>query len=617
MNRLSCYWVRMLPALALAVPAVTHGQNGRERFELVETTIADIHHAYQSGLLTPENLVTMYRARIAAFDQAGPHLNGYMFLNPNAADAARELVRASEGGGGRSEESLPLHGVPVILKDNIATAGMPTTAGSVALGRSMPSKDAFIVTKLKGAGAIILGKGTLTEFANFFALANPSGYSSQLRLQLFEQGGDIARVGYGFNPFDPRPDPRPDVINDGIRLTHRNDGRPALDTGGSSSGPGIAVSANLATVGVGTETSGSILSPSSANLLVGIKPTVGLVSRTGIVPITADQDTAGPIARTVTDAAKLLGVLAGYDPADAATAACLTPGKCLDDYTPFLKKDALKRARIAVPHLRYWTNASGQIVISAEIQRVMNDAIAVLRAEGAIVVDPADVPDAQDVNNVGTCVLGPPFPASCSTVLAYGFKRDLNKYLAGFGPGIAEDGETVVGSLADVIAFNNTFVAGGAQVGLKYGQDILLSAQALDTSEDSSDTARYHADRARDIDLARIRGLDVMYQQYDAVLFPANRGAAIAARAGYPSIVVPGGFVANPAVPPPPLPPPTPFPAGFNAQPAPYGVTFSGPPFSEPRLIGYAYAFEQATHHRQPPASAPPLRGDLLERGSD
>jgi amidase len=175
----------------------------------------------------------------------------------------------------------------------------------------------------------------------------------------------------------------------------------------------------------------------------------------------------------------------------------------------------------------------------------------------------------------------------------------------------------VVSSLADVIAFNNTFVAGGVQVGLKYGQDILLSAQALDTSDDSSDTARYHADRARDIDLARTRGLDVMYQQYDAVLFPANRGAAIAARAGYPSIVVPGGFVANPAVPPPPFPPPTPFPAGFNAQPAPYGVTFSGPPFSEPRLIGYAYAFEQATHHRQPPASAPPLPGDLLDRGSD
>jgi len=191
-------------------------------------------------------------------------------------------------------------------------------------------------------------------------------------------------------------------------LTRRDDGRPALDTGGSSSGPGIAVSANLAAVGVGTETSGSILSPSSANLLVGIKPTVGLVSRTGIVPITADQDTAGPIARTVTDAAKLLSVLAGYDPGDPATIACLTPGKCLKDYTPFLKQDALKGARIAVPHLRYWTNASGQTVISAETQKVMNDAIAVLRAQGAIVDDPADIPDAQELNNVGRCVVNPP-----------------------------------------------------------------------------------------------------------------------------------------------------------------------------------------------------------------
>jgi len=331
------------------------------------------------------------------------------------------------------------------------------------------------------------------------------------------------------------------------------------------------------------------------------------------VPITADQDTAGPIARTVTDAAKLLSVLAGYDPADPATIACLTPGRCLKDYTPFLNEHALKGARIAVPHLRYWTNASGQTVISAEIQKVMNDAIAVLRAQGAIVDDPADIPDAQELNNVGTCVVSPPFPATCSTVLAYGFKRDLNAYLADFGPGIAADGKTVVSSLADVIAFNNAFVAGGEKVGLKYGQDILLAAQALDTRAGSSDTARYHADRTRDLDLARTKGLDVMYQTYDAVLFPANRGAAIAARAGYPSIVVPGGFIANPAVPPPPLTPPTPFPAGFNAEPAPYGVTFSGPPFSESRLIGYAYAFEQATRVREPPTSAPSLPSDVVE----
>ena len=622
MSRIPSYIMRAyVLALAFGLPVIAHGEDGkegyeRERFELVETTIENIQQAYRSDLLTPEQLVKMYQARIAAFDQAGPHLNGYMYVNTKAVAAARELMRRSDDDG-EDRMSLPLYGVPIILKDNIATAGMPTTAGSVALGNSIPSKDAFIAAKLKRAGAIILGKGTLTEFANFFALANPSGYSSQLRFQLFERGGDIARVGYGFNPFDPRPDPRPDVINDGIRLTRRDDGRPALDTGGSSSGPGVAVSANLAAIGVGTETSGSILSPSSANLLVGIKPTVGLVSRTGIVPITADQDTAGPIARTVTDAAKLLGVLAGYDPADPATIACLTPGNCLKDYTPFLKRHALKGARIAVPHLRYWTNAAGQVVISAQIQKVMNDAIAVLRAQGAIVDDPADIPDAQDVSNVGTCVVAPPFPVSCSTVLVYGFKRDLNNYLAEFGPGLGADGLTVVHNLLDVIAFNGAFVAAGAHVGLKYGQDILLAAQAMDTRPGSSDTVRYQADRARDLDLARTKGLDVMYSKYDAVLFPANRGAAIAARAGYPSIVVPGGFIANPAVPPPPFAPPTPFPSGFNAEPAPYGVTFSGPPFSESKLIGYAYAFEQATLVREPPSSAPPLPGDSIEHGHD
>src|SRR5882724_9579834 len=607
MNRLSCYMTRMLPVISLALAAIAQGDNrfeGREqqRFELVETTIVDIQQAYRSGLLTPEQLVRMYQARIAAFDRAGPHLNGYMYLNPHAADAARELMRKSDNDG-VSHESLPLYGVPVILKDNIATAGMPTTAGSIALGESIPSKDAFIAKKLQGAGAIILGKGTLTEFANFFALANPSGYSSQLRFELFEEGGDIARVGYGFNPFDPRPDPRPDVINDGIRLTRRDDGRPALDTGGSSSGPGIAVSANLAAVGVGTETSGSILSPSSANLLVGIKPTVGLVSRTGIVPITADQDTAGPIARTVTDAAKLLGVLAGYDPADPATIACLTPGKCLKDYTPFLKKDALKGARIAVPHLRYWTNASGHNVISAEIQTVMNDAIAVLRAEGAIVEDFREIPTQQELFDFGGCG-GLPIPANCSTVLLFGFKRDLNAYLAKLPAGAP------VRTLSDVIAFNNNFTINGLQVGLKYGQGLAIAADSLDTRAGSSDSARYLSDRAKDLDIAKTRGLDVVYRDFDAVLFAANRGANVAARAGYPSIVVPAGFVPNPAVAPPPFLPPTPFPDGFDAKPAPYGVTFSGPAFSEPKLIGFAYAFEQATRHRRPPESTPPLPTD-------
>ena len=223
---------------------------------------------------------------------------------------ARQLDALNDHHHGRPSRK-PLFGVPVLLKDNIDTADMPTTAGSVALAGSIPPDDAFITRKLRDAGAIILGKGTLTEFANFLAVGMPTGYSSL--------------GGFGFNPYDPRVDPRTEPPN--------NDGRPVLQTGGSSSGPGIGVNANLAAIAVGTETSGSILSPASANGVVGIKPTVGLVSRDGIIPITADQDTAGPITRTVTDAAILLGVLAGFDPNDPATAACLTPGNCFSDYT--------------------------------------------------------------------------------------------------------------------------------------------------------------------------------------------------------------------------------------------------------------------------------------------
>src|SRR5258708_6528299 len=276
--------ISMLVAVAaLVLPAFAHAEE-RDEFQLMEATIADVQEAYRSGALTPEDLVRMYLARIAAYDQAGPHLNSFMHVNEHAVAVARALNAGLEDDGAEDEDGppKPLFGIPVILKDNIATADMRTTAGSVALGGSLPPKDAFITRKLRRAGAIIIGKGTLTEFANFIAIGMPTGYSSQLRFQLFQSGGDLARVGYGFNPFDPRTDPR----------TRFNDGRPALATGGSSSGPGIAVSANLATVGVGTETSGSILSPSSQNMLVGIKPTVGLVSRTGIVPITADQDTA-------------------------------------------------------------------------------------------------------------------------------------------------------------------------------------------------------------------------------------------------------------------------------------------------------------------------------------
>lgn len=574
-------------ALVLSIAAKWSEQDHADTFQLVEATIQDIQDAFDSHLLTPSQIVSMYLARIEAYDKAGPHLNSYMVVNPEALAVAHELEENDDQQG--QHQDKPLFGIPMIVKDNNDTFDMPTTAGSVALGGSLPPDDAFLVKKLRRAGAIILGKGTLTEYANFLTNGMPAGYSSQLRFQL---GGTAANsmLGYGFNPYDPRPDPR----------TGFNDGRPALSPGGSSSGPGIAVSANLAAVGIGTETSGSILSPGTMNLLVGIKPTRGLVSRDGIVPITADQDTAGPLARTVTDAAKVLGVIAGFDSQDSATAACLKPGNCFSDYTQFLRKQALKGARVAVPYFSYWTNGGGTPNLTPTQLQVMTDAMNVMRAAGAD-VEFYDIPDQAELNSFPGCGNLP--QTNCSTVLLYGFKRDLNAYLASLGP------NAPVKTLEDVINYNNAHSA----YALKYGQILALAAETLDTSPGSADTIRYNSDRAKDLDIAKTRGLDVVFSTgFDAILFPANRGANIAARAGYPSIVVPGGLVTNqPEL---NIPPGTPFPAGFNPNNGPYGVTFTGPAFSEPRLIALAYAFEQATKHRVPPSSTPPLASDVVRR---
>ena len=544
------FTVMVLAAAFLARPvsAEQHGV-GTARLQLVEATVSQLQHAMQTKLITAEQLVQVYLARIDAYEEAGPGVNAFLYVNPDAEAQARALDALRHPGRSRS----PLYGIPVLLKDNIDTADMPTTAGSVALAGSIPPDDAFITRKLREAGAIILGKATLTEFANFIALGMPTGYSSL--------------GGFGFNPYDPRELPG-------------GDGRPVLQTGGSSSGSGIGVNANLVTLAIGTETSGSILSPASANGVVGIKPTVGLVSRDGIIPITADQDTAGPIARTVADAAILLGVIAGYDPADSATAACLTPGNCFSDYTRFLNKKALRGARIAVV-----------TPIPASRLDMMNAAIDVLRAEGAYVeLLPAPFPA-----QLGTCVSYPPV-AGCSTVLLYGQKRDLNAYLAAT-PGAPRH------TIEEIVAFNSTYVPP-----LKYGQAIFEAAAQVDTTPGSPDTLRYEEDRAED--LARSRGaLDVVYNgldgiqgtadDFDAILAAANFFAAAPAKAGYPSITVPGGFL-------PPTPP--------IENPFPSGVTFSGPAFSEPVLIGLAYAFEQATHHRVPPASTPPLSSDSVFR---
>jgi len=414
---------------------------------------------------------------------------------------------------------------------------MPNTAGSVALAGSIPTQDAFITRKLKEAGALVIGKATLTEFANYLTGGMPAGYSSY--------------GGYGFNPYDPRPLP------DG-------DGRPVLSPGGSSSGPGIAVAANLTAVAIGTETSGSILSPAGANGIVGIKPTVGLVSRTGIIPITADQDTAGPMTRTVTDAAIVLGIISGYDPADPATEACLVAGNCYTDYTQFLDKKALQGARIAVPPF----NSTSTLVA---------EAIEVLRREGAYV---EMIPALPSIGVPG--------------ILSYGFKRDLTAYLATLPEAWP------VRTLQDIINVN--LATPGA---LKYGQTTLVSSNLLDLSPESAATATYLANYEAGLASSR-RILDSVYHgadgipgtedDFDALL---NPGAGTPARAGYPSVGVPGGF----------LPP-----SGAVVNPRPSSIVFSGTAFSEARLIALSYAFEQATLHRLPPASTPPLPGDSIGR---
>jgi amidase len=509
--------------------AAAKGKKGSARFDLVEATIPDMLKAMQTGVLTSEKLVRMYLARIDAYDNNGPMLNSYLTINGNAVEQARELDRRRHHG----KERKPLYGIPILLKDNVDTADMPTTAGSMALAGSIPFYDAFITTKLREAGAVILGKATLTEFANFLTNGMPGGYSGL--------------GGYGFNPYDPRPLPG-------------GDGRPVLSPSGSSSGSGIAPAANLIAAAIGTETSGSILGPGGANGIVGIKPTVGLVSRSGIIPITADQDTAGPMARTVRDAAIVLGVIAGFDPADFATSACLTRGRCFKDYTKFLDRKALRGARIAAPP------TTSPIVLNA---------IDVLRSEGAYVeMIPA-------LAGVGV-----------PSILGYGFKRDLNAYLAGLPP------EAPVHSLAEVIAAN--LVTSGA---IKYGQTQAINSQAIDIGPGSAATATYLTNYANGLASSRAI-LDGVYNGPDGVAgtsddFDAllNPGAGTPARAGYPSIVVPGGF----------LPP-----ADAVVNDRPSGITFSGPAWSEPRLIALGYAFEQATKYRRPPASTPPLPSDSV-----
>ena len=543
------------------------GQAGQP-FNVVETGIPELQKALASGRVTSRQLVVEYLTRIALYED---QLKAIITVNPRVLEEADALDRERAQGRLRG----PLHGIPIALKDNIHTTDMPTTGGAVAFEGYRPGYEATVTRTLRAAGAIIIAKTMLTELANWVAgppTPMPANYNGL--------------AGYGFNPYDARRDPR-----DGS-----NDGRVALATGGSSSGIGTA--ASFWAANVGTETSGSILSPANQTMLVGIKPTVGRISRYGIIPITADQDTAGPMARTVTDAAILMGVLEGTapDPNDPAMGRCPLPRD--HDYTPHLKRDGLKGARIGIPRAFFYDKATppGESAprggLTEDQARVMAEAIEVLRREGAVVVDPADIPsvvDADPAKNFllwGICSGAPGAKATnanCSTVFNYGMKRDFNAWLRSLGP------SAPVKTLTELRTFNVARTPRGA---IKYGQNQLDNSDEMDLE---ADRARYQADRAKDLELAGSNGIDAVMKahQLDAVLFPAQTGANIVARPGYPTVIVPFGLVRNVQTPP--------FPDGFEARPAPFGVSFAGMACSEPRLIEIGYGFEQATKRRVPP----------------
>ena len=520
-------------------------------FNVVEATIPEMQKAMEEGRLTSRQLVEAHLIRIAIYEE---RVNAVIAINPNALADAERLDQERADGHVRG----PLHGIPVALKDNVHTMDMPTTGGAKAFEGYFPPYEATITTNLREAGAIIIAKTVMTELANFTAAGMPGNYS--------------AIGGYGLNPYDPRRDPR-----DG-----RNDGRPVMGVGGSSSGIGTAMSFWAANVG--TETSGSILSPANSNMLAAIKPTVGRISRYGIIPISGDQDTAGPMARTVTDAAIFFGVLesASPDPNDAATTLCQVPAN--GDYTPFLNLDGLQSARIGIPRALYYDSIQvpgtnrWQSRMNEESRAVMADAIAILEAQGASVVDPTDIPSVIDTDPATSLVTN-----GGSSVLDYGMKRDFNAWLTTLG-------ETApVKTLTELREWNLAHRSMGA---IKYEQARLDGADAIDLE---ADRAQYEADLMQDNVLNATRGIDAAMTEHelDALLFPSSSGAGIAAKPGYPTVIVPFAFVANDGGPE--------MPAGFDAKPRPFGVSFTGSACSEPRLIELAYAFEQASMRRITP----------------
>jgi len=500
-------------------------------FEHEEVSITELGDAMAAGRLTARGLTEAYLTRIEQLDRQGPTIRAVIELNPDALSIADELDRERAAGSSRG----PLHGIPMLLKDNIDTADrMTTTAGSLALTGSIPPADSFVAQKLRKAGAVLLGKANLSEWANFRSTRSSSGWSG--------------RGGQCLNPY-------------------------ALDRNpcGSSSGSGVAVSANLVAAAIGTETDGSIVCPSSANGIVGIKPTVGLVSRAGIIPIAHSQDTAGPMARTVSDAVAVLGALTGVDPRDPATVVGET--QALSDYSSFLDEDGLEGARIGVARRFFGFHE--------RVDRLMGDAIDAMKERGALIVDPVTlVPSSRPVGSGASSDMG----AAETEILLYEFKADLNAYLAALGP------SAPARSLAELIDFNERSASDEMTY---FQQERFIAAEAKGPLSD----LRYLDALVIAHRLSRDEGIDRVMNEHelDAIIAPTGGPAWVtdlvngdhfgggsstyAAVAGYPNISVPAGFVFG----------------------LPVGVSFFGKAWSEPTLIRLAYAFEQTTQHRRAP----------------
>ena len=547
-------------AFLLALPFL-HAQ----KFDVVEATIPEMRAAMEQKRVTSRELVTQYLVRIAMYEDL---LHAAVTVNPNALKEAGERDRERAQGRIRG----PLHGIPIALKDNIQTTDMPTTGGALAFAGYTPPYEATLTKNLRDAGAIIIAKATLIELANWVAGA-PTPMAAY-----------NAVAGFGFNPYDPRRDPREGFA----------DGRAVLSPGGSSSGAGTASS--MWAANIGSDTGGSIINPANQSMLVGIRPTIGRISRYGVIPITADHDTAGPMTRTMADAAILMGALesASPDPNDDATKTCTPPpGR---DYTKSLKADALKGARIGIPRTFYY-ESRGRGGLNPEQLKVMEDAIAILKQQGATIIDPADIPSftETDPNHNFTkwsycsgAEQAKGHDETCSYSFKYGMKRDFNAWLKSLGP------SAPVKTLTELRQWNLAHVKSGA---IRFGQSRLDISDEMDLD---ADRARYQADVRKDNLLSRTNGIDAALKanRLDAILTPGASGADLAARAGYPIIVVPFGMVAN-------NPQQAPIPAGFNAKPSPFGVAFTGSACSEPRLIELGYAFEQATKRRVAPAATP------------